>query len=201
MKAKLIVTILLLVFVAASLVALFLKGTGGEPEVERAAGLEEASRTSGGDTKIVVYYFHGNSRCKTCLRIEMYALEAIETGFPEALKENRLEFLPVNLEIAENEHFIDDFQLSARTVVVVCVVVMSPTSIGGSCVHDRRARPLVAHQVLPVYRVGPLTDRAAGHLHRPHTLRRHRRGRGSPGSCQRTGRGLLKKGGSRLQRA
>ena len=40
----------------------------------------------------------------------------------EALKENRLEFLPVNLEIAENEHFIDDFQLSARTVVVERVV-------------------------------------------------------------------------------
>ena len=36
MKIKLVVTILLLVFVAASLVALFMKGGGGESDVERA---------------------------------------------------------------------------------------------------------------------------------------------------------------------
>ena len=46
----------------------------------------------------------------------------IETGFPEALKDGRLEFLPVNLEEDGNEHFIDDFQLAARTVVLERVV-------------------------------------------------------------------------------
>ena len=75
-----------------------------------------------GPTNDIVYYFHGNARCKTCLTIEMYALEAIETGFPEALKANQIDFLPVNLEMAENEHFIDDFQLSARTVVLERIV-------------------------------------------------------------------------------
>ena len=52
----------------------------------------------------------------------MYALEALETGFPEALKANRIDFLSVNLDLAENEHFIDDFQLSARTVVIQKIV-------------------------------------------------------------------------------
>ncbi len=113
MKIKLIVTILLLVFVAASLVALLMKGGGGESVTATAAG---------GDTKIIAYYFHGNARCKTCLTIELYTLEAIETGFPEALKAGRIEFLTVNLDIAENEHFIDDFQLAARTVVLQRVI-------------------------------------------------------------------------------
>ena len=117
MKIKLIVTILLLVFVAASIVVLFMKD-GAEPDVEKTAETGAAA----GDTKLVVYYFHGNARCKTCLTIEMYALEAIETGFPEALRANRIEFLPVNLELPENEHFIDDFQLAARTVVLQKVV-------------------------------------------------------------------------------
>jgi hypothetical protein len=131
MKTKLIVTILLLLFVAVSLVALFMKGTG-KPELERAAessaernaerGTTEAAEMTEGDTKIVVYYFHGNARCKTCLTIEMYALEAIETGFPEELKAGSIDFLPVNLELAENEHFIDDFKLAARTVVLERVV-------------------------------------------------------------------------------
>ena len=117
MKIKLIVTILLLVFVAASIVVLFMKD-GAEPDVEKTAETGAAA----GDTKLVVYYFHGNARCKTCLTIEMYALEAIETGFPEALRANRIEFLPVNLELPENEHFIDDFKLAARTVVLQKVV-------------------------------------------------------------------------------
>ena len=118
MKIKLIVTILLLVFVAASLVALLTKGGGGESDLEMAA--EPAADS--GDTKIIAYYFHGNARCKTCLTIELYALEAIETGFPEALKAGRIEFLTVNLDIAENEHFIDDFQLAARTVVLQRII-------------------------------------------------------------------------------
>lgn len=128
MKIRLLVTILLLVFVAASLVTLFLKGTGGEstgtPGSDGPAGSGNAAvePAPGGDTKIIVYYFHGNARCKTCLTIEMYALEAIETGFSEALKAGRIEFLPVNLELAGNEHYIDDFQLAARTVVLERVV-------------------------------------------------------------------------------
>jgi hypothetical protein len=125
MKIKLIVTVILLVFVAASVAALFLKGSGGEPDVNTAAGPaagNNAETAAPGDTKIMAYYFHGNARCKTCLTIEMYAIEAIETGFPEALKAGKIEFLPVNLEIAENEHFIDDFQLAARTVVLERIV-------------------------------------------------------------------------------
>ena len=128
MKIRLLVTILLLVFVAASLVAIFLKGTGGEstgnPGSDGPAGSGNAAAESapGVDTKIIMYYFHGNTRCKTCLTIEMYALEAIETGFSEALKTGRIEFLPVNLELAGNEHYFDDFQLAARTVVIERVV-------------------------------------------------------------------------------
>jgi hypothetical protein len=116
-KIKLIVTIVLLIFVAASLVAVFLKNSG-DSNVESAA--ETAVADSG--TKYIAYYFHGNARCKTCLTIEMYALEAIETGFPEALKANRIDFQSINLDMAENEHYIDDFQLTARTVVLERII-------------------------------------------------------------------------------
>jgi hypothetical protein len=123
-KIKLVVTIVLLVFVAASVVALIMKGSGEsdvEGSAEMAAG-KDAEAVASGDSKIIAYYFHGNARCKTCLTIEMYTLEAIETGFPDALKANRIDFLPINLDLTENEHFIDDFQLAARTVVLQRVV-------------------------------------------------------------------------------
>ena len=125
MKIKLIVTILLLVFVAASLAALFIKGNGG-PESVKDASLAAETDSEAAGTRIIAYYFHGNARCKTCLTIEMYALEALETGFPEALKRNRLDFQPVNIELPENEHFIDDFQLAARTVVLQKIVDGKP---------------------------------------------------------------------------
>jgi hypothetical protein len=126
-RIKTIVTVLLLVFIAASVIALFMKGEPEKRDAESAAvstagNVEPAGSADGGDTKIIAYYFHGNTRCKTCLTIEMYALEAIETGFPQALKEGRIEFLPVNIETAANEHFIDDFQLAARTVVLERIV-------------------------------------------------------------------------------
>ncbi len=37
--------------------------------------------------KVVVYYFYGTARCDSCMKIEAYTKEAIESGFPEALKD------------------------------------------------------------------------------------------------------------------
>jgi hypothetical protein len=112
-NARLAVKVLLIVFVAVSMLAIFMRNQGEGPGEE-----DESAILADGDSKIIAYYFHGNKRCKTCLTIELYAIEAIESGFPEALNSGALEFMPVNLELPENEHFIDDFQLAARTVVL-----------------------------------------------------------------------------------
>ena len=66
----------------------------------------------------VVYYFHGAQRCMTCNKIEELARSAVEEGFAEELDAGRLRFESVNVDDAANEHFIRDFQLTARTVVV-----------------------------------------------------------------------------------
>ena len=68
--------------------------------------------------KVVVYYFYGNSRCSSCRTTESYAKEAIETGFPDALRDGRLEWKAVNVEESRNEHFIGDFKLVTRSVVI-----------------------------------------------------------------------------------
>jgi len=36
--------------------------------------------------KVVAYYFHTNTRCDTCRKIEAYSHEAIEEGFKTELK-------------------------------------------------------------------------------------------------------------------
>jgi hypothetical protein len=66
-------------------------------------------------------YFHGNMRCSTCKKIEALSREAIETGFPGELKSGRLEFQAVNIDLPENEHFVRDFRLTNRSLVIVKV--------------------------------------------------------------------------------
>ncbi len=130
MKTKAIVTAILLAFVAASVIYLVVKETGGSPAASGQSasvsvpqsgetGASEISQTARGGPKLVAYYFHGNMRCVTCRTIEAYATEAVETGFPEALKDGRLEFRVVNIEEPGNEHLIQDYQLTTRSVVLV----------------------------------------------------------------------------------
>lgn len=69
-------------------------------------------------SKVMAYYFHGTRRCVSCRKIEAYSREAIETGFSEALKSGELEWLVVNTDKAENKHFLDDYQLYTRSLVL-----------------------------------------------------------------------------------
>ena len=130
MKTKAIVTTVLLAFVAASVIYLVVKETGGQPAASgsytRAIAAQseqieapEVPQTARGGPKLVAYYFHGNVRCMTCRTIEAYAKEAVQTGFPEALSDGRLEFRVVNVEEPANEHFVQDYQLTTRSVVLV----------------------------------------------------------------------------------
>lgn len=76
------------------------------------------SETLGEKANTVVYYFHGNMRCYSCRKIEAYTLEAIRTGFADELKNGRLDLRVVNVEEAGNEHYVQDFQLYTRSVVI-----------------------------------------------------------------------------------
>jgi hypothetical protein len=70
------------------------------------------------DSKIIAYYFHGTFRCSTCQTIEKYSKEAIEHYFANELKNGKLEFKPLNVEEPENKHFIQDYQLVTRSLVL-----------------------------------------------------------------------------------
>ena len=68
---------------------------------------------------VVAMYFHGNARCATCRKIESYADEAIAQGFVDELQSGRLTWRVVNIDESANRHFIEDFQLVTRSVVLV----------------------------------------------------------------------------------
>ncbi len=68
---------------------------------------------------VLVYYFHATTRCATCRTIEAYAHETIASRFVGDLEARRLEWRTVNVEEPANRHFIRDFRLYTRSVVVV----------------------------------------------------------------------------------
>jgi hypothetical protein len=114
MKPKSILTVVLLVFVAASVGYLVVSETGKEKSSEVTASIPENT-----GEKTVVYYFHATKRCVTCRTIESYTEEAITSGFGEQIASGKMEWKTINLDLPENEHFVEDYELATRTVVLV----------------------------------------------------------------------------------
>ena len=71
------------------------------------------------DFLLFSYYFHGNKRCSTCRKLEAYSEEAIVGGFASELESGELEWRVVNTDEAANAHFITDFELVTKSVVLV----------------------------------------------------------------------------------
>jgi hypothetical protein len=82
------------------------------------AAADDTSKPAVGAVKTIAYYFHGTSRCTTCRTIEAYAHEAVQTGFGDALNAGKLEWRALNVEEPANRHFIKDYQLYTRSVVL-----------------------------------------------------------------------------------
>jgi hypothetical protein len=103
--------IVVLAAVAAVALSLFTPATSAE---EPDTDVKSGTIADG----VVAIYFHGNVRCATCRKIESYAHEAVKSGFSEALEEGSLAWRVINVDEAENAHFIQDFQLVTKSVVL-----------------------------------------------------------------------------------
>ncbi len=124
MKYKPIVVAVLLGFVAASVVFAIVKETTKEASLEQAvaqqlvpeqaSSLQEAS-----PHKVVLYYFHGNARCPTCMKFESYSKEAVRTVFQDELEDGRLKFSIVNVDEPGNAHYVEDYKLYTKSLVLV----------------------------------------------------------------------------------
>jgi hypothetical protein len=132
MRIRTIVTAILLLFVGASVVYLIAsERRAGDVNTDRRDDSAAASNAVGNPTarreglsgsaahQVVAFYFHGNTRCPTCRAIEAYTEETLKNGFPDELRAGKLVWLVVNIEEPGNEHYINDYQLTTRSVVLV----------------------------------------------------------------------------------
>ena len=125
MKIKSVVTAGLLLFVAVSLVYLAVRQSGSETTSDestvasRDTTVGTDSSESAAEHQVIAYYFHGDKRCPTCLKIEDLSRRTLESGFYEELQDGRLQWQVVNFEEAGNEHYAEQFQLHTQTLILV----------------------------------------------------------------------------------
>jgi len=106
---KRIVAVLLLAFVLGSVAWAFYRENTAKPAPAAAPVSDKA---------LTVYYFHGTQRCMTCNRIEELTRTALESKFAAELKAGNIVFRSVNVDNPADEHFIRDFALDSKIVVM-----------------------------------------------------------------------------------
>ena len=135
MNTKKILTAVLLLFVVAAVGTVVIKGliTGDAEDSssrrvssQESPKLEEQSITSLGDTELksnadveVVYYFMTTQRCQNCMKIESYTKAAVQEQFSEKLNNETMILKMVNVDEPQNRHFIQEYQLYTKSVVLV----------------------------------------------------------------------------------
>lgn len=129
---KPIVTTILLLFVAGSIAFMLVRDTGttssGEagimateatgPKSDAAMAAPAGERSTSG-TEVLVYYFHGDFRCKKCLAMEAFAREAVAELASGSPKDGGIEWHAVNFDKPDNRHFVEQYGLTSSAVVVV----------------------------------------------------------------------------------
>lgn len=110
----------LLVFAAGSLAYVIAGGPAGEsgsgagPAVASEGVADPAS-----PPELIVYYMDMGKDCTTCLYLETYTRETLEQHFADALASGRIDWRRRDLDDPANAHYIRDFRLYTKSVVLV----------------------------------------------------------------------------------
>ena len=108
MKAKGIVSGVLLAFVAVSIAVAVIKETVARPA-------PDADIAGKGDT-VVVYYLHTTFRCATCNRVEATAEKLIRAEFATAIDDGRLVWKSVDFQ--EHDDMAVRYEVGGNMIVV-----------------------------------------------------------------------------------
>jgi hypothetical protein len=119
MKPRIVIAIVTVIGVLLAL-AVFAQNSR-KPEVRPANPPSTVAKTANQahQSKIIAYYFHGTVRCVTCRKIESLSHDVVASDFAEPLKTGQLEWQVVNVDLPDSQHFIRDYQLVTKSLVLV----------------------------------------------------------------------------------
>ena len=67
----------------------------------------------------IAYYFFNSNRCSSCYRIENWTKSTIQENFQQEISDGKLKWRAINIEDSEHRHFIQEFNLYSKSVVIV----------------------------------------------------------------------------------
>jgi hypothetical protein len=115
------ITATILIFALGSLAYVFLQpkeAPGVIPSPKRPSE-DMMIAVDGVDPDFAVYFFYNDIYCSTCEKLENYALETIKTTFADELEAGQLQWRTLDMRTPENNHFVEDFRLYSKSVVLV----------------------------------------------------------------------------------
>ncbi|GIV20821.1 MAG: hypothetical protein KatS3mg023_2572 [Armatimonadota bacterium] len=68
---------------------------------------------------VVLYYFHTTFRCASCLTIEKTVRQVLSEQFQKQIDDGLLQFDTVDVENPQNRHYIEDYKLYSKSLVLV----------------------------------------------------------------------------------
>ena len=121
MNAKALVRMMLLAVVAIAVAAWARKECG--PVASAVAHGDERASASGGAARtrpdgVSVILFHGEKRCRTCIRIGTLARDTLDEEFAEEEKAGTLHWAEINYDQPAHSHFVKGYELVSSTLVI-----------------------------------------------------------------------------------
>lgn len=68
--------------------------------------------------KLEIYYFHRTARCNTCNTIGQYVKETIEQKYDDQIKNEKIYYQELNIDLAENKEIADKYQASGSSLYI-----------------------------------------------------------------------------------
>lgn len=130
MKSKFLKTVMLSIF------GLFLLASCKGNQNEKLSENISNQKNSG----IEVIYFYGNQRCSTCVAMEKFAKEAIDSVFANQVKDGTINFISVDITTPEGERLADKFEVSSSSLYIVDTNKDIPEKVDMTAFGFRNAR-------------------------------------------------------------
>lgn len=100
---------------ALSFFGLFVLGSCQGPRNEKTTEDTSDTATAG----IEVIYFYGKQRCSTCVAMEKFAREAVDSAFAGKTQDGTVIFKTVDITSPEGERLADSFEVTSSSIFIV----------------------------------------------------------------------------------
>lgn len=91
--------------------------SSSSPKFEMASVVQKQSQKQSAD-KIEVFLFHPTRRCVTCIAIGKMAGETVNEYFRPELRDGKVEFREINIDLPENSELAEKFQASGSSLFI-----------------------------------------------------------------------------------